>query len=55
MSDENAEQKIENYVVLPELNASFEKTEPNVAIKQFIDFIRQKTHESQKVGLFGIR
>ncbi|KAI6184520.1 hypothetical protein M3Y97_00605300 [Aphelenchoides bicaudatus] len=44
---ENTE--IHNYVVLPELtNASFEKIEANVAIKQLIDLIRQKTHESQK-------
>jgi hypothetical protein len=53
MSDEDGEQKqnkIHNYVVLPELNASCEKTEPNVAIKQLIDFIKQKTQESQKVG-----
>lgn len=46
---ENTE--IHNYVVLPELtNASFEKIEANVAIKQLIDLIRQKTHESQKVS-----
>lgn len=50
--------KIQNYVVLPEvINSSFEKIEPHVAIKQLVDFIKQKTHESQKVSniLFNIK
>jgi hypothetical protein len=57
MSVKDAEDtKIQDFVVLPEVISSSEQIEPHVAIKQITDFIRQKTHESEKVsGLFGIK